>query len=118
LQSLGTMALNFQKQFMRFFLEGKGIELQGIQGKSSKVISSNIMKKLLKNGHHGIIAQLCSLEGQIDKPSIPLDLQRVIGNHSKVFADMPKFLPPTQEHDHAIHFEPGSVPPMIRQYKY
>jgi hypothetical protein len=48
LQSLGTMALNFQELFMRFSLEGKEIELRGIQGKPSKVISSNNMTKLLK----------------------------------------------------------------------
>jgi hypothetical protein len=48
LQSLGTMALNFQDLFMRFFLEGKEIELRGIQGKPSKVIISNSMTKLLK----------------------------------------------------------------------
>jgi hypothetical protein len=48
LQSLGTMALNFQYIFMRFSLEGKEIELRGIQGKPSKVISSNNMKNYSK----------------------------------------------------------------------
>jgi hypothetical protein len=61
LQSLGTMALNFQNIFMIFSSKGKEMELRGIQGKPSKVISSNSMKKLLKKGHHGVIAQLCSL---------------------------------------------------------
>jgi hypothetical protein len=55
------MAFNFQELFMKFSLEGKEIELRGITGKSSKVISSNGMTKLLKKGHQGIIAQLCSL---------------------------------------------------------
>jgi hypothetical protein len=64
LQSLGIMALNFQELFMRFSSKGKEIELRGIQGKPSKVISSNNMTKLLKNGHHGVIAQLCSLDVQ------------------------------------------------------
>ena len=50
LQSLGTMAFNFQELFMKFSLEGKEIELRGITGKPSKVISSNSMKKLLKRG--------------------------------------------------------------------
>jgi hypothetical protein len=40
LQSLGTMAFNFQE-----------IELRGITGKPGKVISSNDMTKLLKKGH-------------------------------------------------------------------
>jgi hypothetical protein len=40
LQSLGTMALNFQDIFMIFSSDGKKIDLIGIQGKPSKVISS------------------------------------------------------------------------------
>jgi hypothetical protein len=96
LQSLGTMALNFQELFMRFSSEGKEIELRGIQGKPSKVISSNNMTKLLKKGHHGVIAQLCSLDVQTSRPSTPVDLQKVIDNHSKVFGEIPKGLPPTE----------------------
>jgi hypothetical protein len=64
LQSLGTMAFNFQELFMKFSFEGKGIELRGITGKPDKVISSNGMTKLLKKGHQGVIAQLCSLDVQ------------------------------------------------------
>jgi hypothetical protein len=55
LQSLGTMDFNFQELFMKFSLEGKEIELRGIIRKTSKVISSNDMKKLLKKGHQGVI---------------------------------------------------------------
>jgi DNA-binding ferritin-like protein len=91
LQSLGTMAFNFQELFMKFSLEGKEIELRGITGKPDKVISSNSMTKLLKKGHQGIIAQLCSLDAQTSKPSIPQDLQRIIDKHSKVFEDITKY---------------------------
>jgi hypothetical protein len=56
LQSLGTMAFNFQELFMKFSWEGKEIELIGITGKPDKVISSNGMKKLLKKGNQGVIA--------------------------------------------------------------
>jgi hypothetical protein len=62
--SLGTMALNFQDIFMKFSLEGKVIELKGIQGKPSKVMSFNSMRKLFKKGHHSVITQLCSLDVQ------------------------------------------------------
>jgi hypothetical protein len=71
LQSLGTVAFNFQELFMKFSLEGKEIELICITGKPDKVISSNDMKKLLKMGRQGIIAQLCSLDVQTSKTSIP-----------------------------------------------
>jgi hypothetical protein len=94
LQSLGTVDFNFQELFMKFSLEGKEIELRGITGKPGKVISSNGMTKLLKKRHQGVIKQLCSLDVQTSKPSIPQDLQRIIDKHSKVFEDIPKGLPP------------------------
>ena len=74
LQSLGAMDFNFQELFMTFSLEGREIELRGITGKPSKVISSNGMKKLLKKEHQGLIAQLCSLDVQTSEPSIPLHI--------------------------------------------
>ena len=48
LQSLGTIAFNFQELFMKFCAEGKEVELRGIVGKLGKIISSNNMTKLLK----------------------------------------------------------------------
>ena len=95
LQSLGTVAFNFQELFMKFSLEGKEIELRCITTKPGKVISSNGMKKLLKKEHQCVIAQLCSLDVQTSKPSIPQDIQRIIDKNSKVFEDIPKGLPPT-----------------------
>jgi hypothetical protein len=103
LQPLGTVALNFQDLFMRFSSKSKEVELRGIQGKPSKVISSNSMTKLLKNGHHGVIVQLSSIYVQTFISSTPMDLQKFINNHSKVFGEMPKVLPPAQDHAHAIH---------------
>ena len=76
------------------------------------------MKKLLKKGNQGVIAQLCSVEVHAPNSFIPLDLQNVIDKHSKVFEDIPKGLPPTRDHDHAIHLILGSVPPNIRPYRY
>jgi hypothetical protein len=118
LQSLGTMDYNFQELFMKFSLEGKEIELRGITGKFSKVINSNGMTKLLKKRNQGVIAQLCSLYVQTSKPSIPLYLQGIIDKHSKVFEDIPKGRPPTQNHDHDISLISRSVPPNIRPYRY
>ena len=47
LQSLGIVAFNFQKLFLKFFLEGKEVELRGILGNPGKIIRSNVMTKLL-----------------------------------------------------------------------
>jgi hypothetical protein len=113
LQSLGTMALNFLNIFMSFSLEGKEIELRGIQGKPSKVINSNNMTKLLKKGHYSVILQLCSLDVQTSISSALVDLQKVINNHSKIFIEIPKGLPPTRDHAHAYHLQPESVHPVF-----
>lgn len=47
-----------------------------------------------------------------------MDLQRVISNHSKVFEDTPKGLPPARTNDHSIHLQPRIVPPNIRLYRH
>jgi len=47
LQSLGTIAFNFQNKFLNFFWEGKEFEFRGIAGKLGKLIISNGMKKLI-----------------------------------------------------------------------
>jgi hypothetical protein len=112
------MDFNFQELFMKFSLEGKYIELRGIEGKPSKVIRSNGMTKLLKKGHQGVIVQLCSLDVQTSQPYIPLDLQGIIDKHSKVFEDIHKGISPTRNHDHVIHLIHGSVSPNIRPYRY
>eukprot|EP00253_Pinus_taeda_P028577 PITA_28577 len=50
LQSLGTIAFNFQELFMKFSMEGKEVVLRGIVGKLGKIISSNgYYQKLVKN---------------------------------------------------------------------
>ena len=48
LQSLGTIAFNFQEILMKFSSEGKGVELRGITGKLGKIISSDGMTNLLR----------------------------------------------------------------------
>ena len=103
---------------MKFSLDGKYFELRGIIRKPSKLRSSHGITKLLKKGHQGVIAQLCSIKVHTSKFSISPDLQKVIDKHSKVFKDIPKGLPPPRDHDHAIHLILGSVFPNIIPYIY
>jgi len=70
---------------MKFYAEGKEVEIMGIAGKPRKIISSNSMINILKKEQRGVIAQLCSLDVSTLKSSISLDLQKVLDNHSKVF---------------------------------
>jgi hypothetical protein len=102
---------------MKFSSNGKEIELRGIQGKPSKVIISNSMGQLIKKGHHGVIPQLCSLDVKTYIAPSPSDIQVIINNDSKVFVEIPKGIPPSLDHDHAIHLQLESVPPNIIPYR-
>jgi hypothetical protein len=106
LKSLRILALKFQDVFMRFSLDGKEIKLRGIQGKPSMVKISDIMKKVLNNGHYGVISQLFSLDVQASIYSDPLDLQIAINNYSKAFGEIPNGIPPAQDHYHNFHLQP------------
>ena len=48
LQCLGTIAFSFQEILLEKKSEGKEVELRGIAGNPEKIISSNVMTKLLK----------------------------------------------------------------------
>ena len=92
--------------------------LNGITGKQSKVIISNGVTTLLKKGKQGVITQLYSLDVQTCKPHISPNIQRILKNPSKVFEDIPISHPPIQYLDNAINLNLGSVPSIIRPYKY
>jgi hypothetical protein len=71
------------------------------------------MEKILKKGHHGVIAQLNSIQvSDHSSPTVPPNLQLVLDKYHQVF-EIPKDLPPSRgEHDHNIPLLPGSHPPM------
>jgi len=56
LQSLGMIAFNFQELFLKFFWEGKEVELRGIEGKPGNIIISTSMTNLLKKEQRGVIS--------------------------------------------------------------
>jgi hypothetical protein len=76
------------------------------------------MKKLLKNGHHGVIAQFVSLVVQTYIPFILLDLKNVNNNNFRVLGEIPKVLSLIQYHDHDIYLQILIVPTNIMPYKY
>jgi len=102
---------------LKFFWEGKEVELRGIVEKPGMIVSSNVMTKLINKEQQGVISQICSLKIQTSKSFISPNLQKVLDTHSKVF-DTRKGLTPIGDHDHVIHLIPGSVPPNINPYKY
>ena len=62
LQSLGTIASNFQELFIKFSAEGKEVELRGIAGKPGKIINYNgmeVSKKGTKRCNRTIMFSRC-----------------------------------------------------------
>lgn len=55
LQYLGTIAFNFQELFLKFFREGKEVELRGIIRKLGRIINSNRMTKIPKKKQQSIV---------------------------------------------------------------
>ncbi|KAH9298821.1 hypothetical protein KI387_030503, partial [Taxus chinensis] len=113
-----TTEMNFQELFMRFHLDGRTIQLNGIVAKSPQIISSHQMQKVFKKGVERFIAKLFSIEVQNTKSSMPPDLQKIVDAHSSVFDAIPKGLPLVRDHDHAIQLIPGSQTPNIKPSKY
>jgi hypothetical protein len=61
LHTLGSITMYYQESCMVFAQYAHTYTLEGIQVGTPKIISSHWMKKLLKKGHHGVIAQLNSI---------------------------------------------------------
>ena len=60
------------------------------------------MKKLLKKGADGFVAQLCSLEVSQSSALTHQDLHTIIDRYLVILGDMPKGLSLKRYHDHAI----------------
>jgi len=71
---------------MRFTQDDHTYTLQGLQDGSQEIMSSHHMEKLLKKGHHGVIAQINSIQvHNQSSPTIHLNMQLVLDKHQMVF---------------------------------
>eukprot|EP00253_Pinus_taeda_P025585 PITA_25585 len=57
LRTLGPITMDFQELYMSFKQNNSTHTLRGLQAGAPSIISSHRMEKLLKKGHHGVIAQ-------------------------------------------------------------
>jgi hypothetical protein len=63
LATIGTMGLNLQKQFLRFYENGKKYKFHGINSPPTQIVSSNKMKKMIKKGAQAYVLHCYSMEG-------------------------------------------------------
>eukprot|EP00253_Pinus_taeda_P027959 PITA_27959 len=83
------------------------------------IIISHRMEKLLKKGHHGVIAQFNAIQA-VETKSLLIhpEMQQILNYHLPVF-DKPHELPPSRgDHDHSITLVPGAQPPNVRPYRF
>eukprot|EP00253_Pinus_taeda_P017878 PITA_17878 len=117
--TLGLIKMDFQELYMNFKQNNSTHTLRGLQAGAPSIISLHRMEKLLKKGHHGVIAQFNAIQA-VETKSLPIHpkMQQILNNHLAVF-DMPHELPPSRgEHDHSITLVSGAQPPNMRPYRY
>eukprot|EP00253_Pinus_taeda_P015921 PITA_15921 len=119
LRTLGPITMDFQELYMSFKQNNFTHTLRGLQVGAPSIISSHRIEKLLKKGHHGVIAQFNAMQGVETKSlSIHPEMQQILNNHLPVF-DKPHELPPSRgEHDHSITLVLGAQPPNVHPYRY
>jgi hypothetical protein len=85
LRTLGPILMDFKDLTMQFDQEGHKYKFQGIIIGSPEVISSHHTKKMFKNGHSGVIAQLHAIQAT-KTPPVWQDLQALLSKHQMVFS--------------------------------
>jgi len=62
LRTLGPITMDFQELYMSFKQNNSTHTLRGLQAGAPSVINSHRMEKLLKKGHHGVVAQFNAIQ--------------------------------------------------------
>eukprot|EP00253_Pinus_taeda_P035006 PITA_35006 len=109
LRTLGPITMDFQELYMSFKQNNSTHTLCGLQAGAPSIISLHRMEKLLKKGHHGVIAQSNAIQG-VETKSLLIhpEMQQILNNHLSVF-DKSHELPPSRgELDHSITLVPGA----------
>ncbi|XP_050906359.1 uncharacterized protein LOC127120018 [Lathyrus oleraceus] len=121
LKSLGDMIVNWKKQTMEFWHEGKWVMLRGIEGTSEAIsaLQSIIGKASKGYGNKGwsLDAKLSTTEGQTEAVLGQSDMQGVLKSFEDVFQE-PKGLPPRRSRDHAINLLSRQGAVNVRPYRY
>ncbi|KAF5460502.1 hypothetical protein F2P56_020366 [Juglans regia] len=121
LKKLGPITLEFNELWMRFFWEGRNVELCGVKGPSNKILDGRNVGKQLRRGKRAFLLQLNSLnlgEKQgVAATNLNPDVMAILNQHSAIFQEI-QCLPPQQSQDHKIPLEKGANPISVKPYRY
>jgi hypothetical protein len=110
LATLGTIGLNLQEKFIRFYENGEKYKLHGINCPPPQIVSSNKMEKMIKKGAQAYFLHCYAIEGTTneEKNDDPKKLDKILGKYNTIFQEPPRGLPPPRSRDHIIELIPGS----------
>lgn len=115
------MIVNWKKQTMEFWHEGKWVMLKGIEGtpKAISALQSVVGKASKGYGRKwwSLDATLNNTETQVLQETNHPEMKERLKQFDDVFHE-PKGLPPRRSRDHSINLLPGQGPGSVRPYRY
>lgn len=119
LATLGTVGLNLQEKFIRFYENGKKYKLQGINCPPPQIVSSNRMEKMIKKGAQAYFLHCYSMDGTADDNNngYPKELEELQRKYSTIFQEPPRGLPPPCSRDHITELILGAAPIRRKSYR-
>jgi imidazoleglycerol phosphate synthase glutamine amidotransferase subunit HisH len=82
LASIGTIRLNLQNKFLRFYENGKKKKFHGINNLPTQIVSSNKMKKMIQKGAQAYFLHCYSMEGMYDETKYLEGLDKMLEKYN------------------------------------
>jgi hypothetical protein len=99
--------------------EGKRVMLKGITGDSPRIVTAKKMHAIFRREEIAYAAECFILDTKEEphKP-YPLDIQKILRKHKRVFDPIPPGQPPDRGFEHIIELEEGAKPVITTPYRH
>lgn len=120
LSTLGPIMWDFSQLRMKFSVDGKEIQLQGLSSPEDQLVGEEKINRELKKQREGVVLQINFMHGLVGNLKsfsstcqINPELESILQLYPDVFKE-PIGLPPKRSHDHKIPTHPNSGPISVR----
>lgn len=117
LKQLGDITWNFELMRMKFNLCGREYCLQGLVPPTPKMVSCNVMVKILQKETEAVLIQLQPTLMSTEEVSGDHRLQALLAQYSELFQP-PTQLPPARAQDHRIELLSNTSQVSVRPYRH